>query len=926
MAPVLCPVVIGRDAELAALDTALACAARREGQTVVVTGEPGVGKSRLAREVASRAAPLGIRVVSGRAVPSSIATPYRPLSEALLQLCRDAGSDARAELAAWLETPGASGAVTEHARVSPMTRGESLMDLLQRHAPAGAVLILEDLHWADPDTVAVLDYLADNIHDQPVMILWTLRSTPRSDALDAARRVRGRPAVLHISLDRLPDSDVEEMVCACCPTAGRELLERVRAAAEGVPLLVEEVLASPGVPQSFADTVRERLDELDGDERSVVETAAVLGRHFDWELLAPVSAQPPDVVTQALAHAVDSLLMSADGGGLRFRHALTREAVLDTMLPPRQRAIAATALAAVTAARPRLDGAARDAAIGLAMRSGDAPQAGALLRDAGRDALSVGALATAIDALRRATDVFSGQPEQPEVGLLLIEALALAGRVDEAAAETGRLITRLGHDASADAIRVEAHLRLAHAAVAASRWSMARHQLDEARRVLGRSEQPSARARLAVLDADVALAADDVDRARSLAEKVLAMEGAPPDVCCHALEIIGRVHRFDDLSAARAAFERGLVTAETADLPLWRLRALHELGTIFLLDHAGVDRLLEARHAAEEMGAMSTAAVLDLQLSAAFTCRWDLDRCDSHARAAIELAERFRLDQVRAKGFAMLAGSASMRADLASTDHWTALAAAAAPDDRMIEGFGWVNRGFAVLLGGDAERAVEPYSRGATILSKLPHAEPAAPRAVWPVLLASLGDRRAGHAIAEARRLGVSAFRLNVALIGYAEAVVAGRAGEARRADDIVATVAPGFVNGDGWADLVRYLAAPSAAAHGWGNSTEWLTDARDGFVRRGLHALAARCTELVADADANPWADAGITPREADVLRHVIEGLSNKEIAARIGVSPRTVEKHVESLLRKTDARSRTELASTMATRAASPRRSGTT
>src|SRR5262249_25543344 len=78
-----------------------------------------------------------------------------------------------------------------------------------------------------------------------------------------------------------------------------------------------------------------------------------------------------------------------------------------------------------------------------------------------------------------------------------------------------------------------------------------------------------------------------------------AAEGSAPDVRCHALELIGRSYRLRDLSAARAAFESALVTAEGAGLPLWRLRALHELGTIDLLDHAGVDRLSQARRLAQ---------------------------------------------------------------------------------------------------------------------------------------------------------------------------------------------------------------------------------------------------------------------------------------------------------------------------------------
>jgi len=87
---------------------------------------------------------------------------------------------------------------------------------------------------------------------------------------------------------------------------------------------------------------------------------------------------------------------------------------------------------------------------------------------------------------------------------------------------------------------------------------------------------------------------------------------------------------------------------------------------------------------------------------------------------------------------------------------------------------------------------------------------------------------------------------------------------------------------------------------------------ARDRFTGLGLGRLAGRCTELLKDASPNPWAGEGVTDREADVLRLVIAGLANKEIAAALRLSPRTVEKHVENLLRKTGARSRLELAVT--------------
>ena len=139
-----------------------------------------------------------------------------------------------------------------------------------------------------------------------------------------------------------------------------------------------------------------------------------------------------------------------------------------------------------------------------------------------------------------------------------------------------------------------------------------------------------------------------------------------------------------------------------------------------------------------------------------------------------------------------------------------------------------------------------------------------------------------------------------------------GRSGRPGQADAIVAGHATTFANCETWADLAGFIAAPRALTDGWGEPIRWLTVARDRFTRLGLDRLAGRCTELLTDASPNPWAGEGVSDREADVLRLVIAGLANKDIAAALHLSPRTVEKHVENLLRKTGARSRTELAVT--------------
>lgn len=912
MAQRLCPAIVGREPELRALRQDLDSAISGDGRCVLLVGEPGIGKSRLAREVGSWAGDQGLRVVTGRAVPTSGPAPFRPISEALSQLLRRTGLPDDATLDCWLPLlqPVLPALIDrpEAAETPASFRGEAVLQLLRRVAPAGLAVLLEDLHWADPDTVAMVEYLADNLAGTALLLVMTLRDSPASAALEVARRQRARPGVTYLDLGRLDGEQSAAMVRACLPDAAPDVVARVQETSEGVPLLVEDLLASPGLPADFAATVKARLDALSAEHRGVIEAAAVLGRQFAWELLPAITRQSEEVVADGLAAGIESQLLSSQGTELRFRHALTRDAVLDTLLPRRHRQLAESALAALPLTAGDLESERRELVIDVSLRAGQRARAGALLADSGRQSLASGALATAAAALRRAADLLTGSPPQGVAELDLIEALALAGRVEEAAAAGARLVGRLGEDPGG--LRVEAHLRLAHAAVAASRWQMARHHLDEARRISAAEPTPVTGARIAVLDADVAMAADDYETACTLVEHVLLAEGVSPSARCHAFEIRGRSHRLVDLPSARAAFENALVTAEAAGLPLWRLRALHELGTIDLLDHAGVDRLLQARHAAEQMGAMSTAASLDLQLAAAFHCRWDLAASDAHASSAIAIAEPLGLGQVRAKALAVLACSASMRGDSDSTERYATAAVSAAPDDRMLDGLCWGARGMALLLAGDEGAAIEPWARGMAVLSTLPHGEPAALRALWPLLLAAAGDRRAQSAIDEARRLGVAAFNLNRSMVGYAEAILAGRRGEVWRARELAAQADTGWANCDGWADLARLLAAPAAAADGWADVRRWLDGTVERFAERGLGAVSRRSRNLLAARAPNPWSEAGISDREADVLHLVGQGLPNKEIAALLHLSPRTVEKHVESLLRKFDVRSRTALA----------------
>ena len=917
MADLLCPVLIGRDAESGRLRSALGAAQSGMGTMVFLTGEAGIGKSRLASELAAEAQAGGATVLAGRAVPASGSIPYRPLTEALQQALRERTFPGDPGLTPWLPAlraviPTVAGAGDDgHSEHTAPVRGEAVLQLLRRFAGAtGLLLVLEDLHWADPDTLAVVEYLSDNLVAESVLCVATCRSETPSAGAELLARLTSRRAAAHLPLSRLTASQVTAMVRACLPAAADDVITRVQHAADGIPFLVEESLTASGVPRSFADGVRSRLAALSADERLVLHTAALLGRQFDWRLLQAATGLDAALIAGALEHGVGAQLLVLDADAFRFRHMLTREAVAAELLPPRRVTFAARALAALEAAHPGLPGESGDLAANLALQAGDQDRAGALLFVAGRSALGRGALATSIDTLRRAVELLSDREHRTEAEMLLIEGLALAGRVDEAMQVGDRLITQLPSGSGSAAGRVAVHLKLAHAAVDGTRWAAARRQLGIAGDLLAADPQASLAAETAVLNAEVAFTDNDIDRARALAESALASPQASAQVRCHAHELLGRVLRGNDLDAARDAFEQALATAEAAGLAVWRLRALHQLGTIDMFDDARADRLSQARRIADELGAASTGAVIDLQLTACAMFRYELGEAEHHARSAVTVSTRLGLAKTHAIGLLFLAEVQALRRDRVGMGRFLALAQAAGPGDPEIEGSALAGaHGMLALLDDDRAGALEGIGRGIAILDTLPQQGPAPYRAVWPLLLAAKGDADAAAAISSARRIGLSVNRVNRGILGYADAILAGRAGDQHQATKLAAVADNELRHYPVWADLARLYAAGPALTDGWGQPRQWLEIAAGTFLRHGIEPLALQCHRLLEQPQPSRWSRLGITDRQADVLRLVAEGISNKEIAARLHLSPRTVEKHIESLLRKTAARSRTQL-----------------
>jgi DNA-binding CsgD family transcriptional regulator len=955
MRQVLCPVLVGREEELRVLLEALDGTVAGRGTTVVVIAEAGAGKSRLVRELAGVARGRGLPVLTGRAAAGAVPVPFRPLAEAVLGELRRGGLPDLPELRPF--RPALGRLVPEWRPREPLAGAESLvvlgegvLRLLRALAgDHGCLLVLEDLHWADPETLAVLEYLADNLAGERVLCLATLRPEEGAAGRELAAALAARRAATVVPLERLAAAAVVGMARAClgAATLPPAVETWLGATADGLPFLVEELLAGlvgaallveedgrwsttaplgAHVPPTFADAVGRRLAALSPPTRDLLGAAAVLGRRFDWSLLPAVTSLDETAVVASLRQAVGAQLLTAEADGFRFRHALTRDAVLGDLLAPERTAIAGRALAAVEQAHPGLPGAWCELAAALAEAAGNGPRAAALLLEAGRRDLAAGALATADATLERARRLAGDDPVlATPIGDALVETLALAGQVDRAFELGQRLLGRLDR-AGPPSGRVGLHLRLARAAVAAGRWPVAADHLAAARRLLA-GPGGEETARLDALEAQVALGAGRLDEAERLAATALAVaeQAGLPEVACEALEVAGRLARQRDLEAAEVAFARGLAVATAHGLELWRLRALHELGTVDQLRTESVERLLQARALAAEVGAVALVATLDLQIGAGLVKQFRPGEGLGFLADSAAASRRFHLATLpmalvyQGTAHAQRGEGEAMEARLAE-------ALALAPDDSDVNGCAWGHcRATLSLLAEERRRALAEMATGARFLQRSP-ATVAAPFLGLHVLLAAVeGDGEA--AVAEAGRVrgsGATRHRIVGSLLGYAEAVLAGRSGRAGEAADRFAAADAEMGPLVAWyRQLARRQAAEAALADGWGEPVAWLREAAGFFAARGDDRIAAACRALLrragapvpragrGDAVVPPGLRAiGVTSREADVLALVAEGLTNAEIGGRLHLSPRTVEKHVASLLAKTGGQRRTQLA----------------
>ncbi len=447
---------VGRGAELSELEAALRDAGQGRPGVVVVAGESGVGKSRLVAELSAVARREGGRVLCGDCVQVGEGElPYAPLVGALRPLAREEDpvlerlpTAVRAELARLLPALGGSEAIAPPGAGAGQGRlFEALLTLLDELACADAplVLVIEDVHWADPSTRAFLSFLARSLDSERILALVTYRSDElhrRHPLRPLLADLERDPRVRRVELAPLTRDELAAVLAdVLVPPPAPELVDRLHARSGGNPLWLEELLAAGldgrgTLPSTLRDALMVRVERLDEDAQDVLRALAVAGR-MDHELLGEVSGLGGRVLSSALRAATTAHLVTAVGEEHTFRHALLREVVEDDLLPG-ERAILHLAIA--RALERRAGGA--QLAAGIAHHytaGGDRSAALAAGVRAAAAAEQAQAFGEAAALLERALELFDQVPEAGTVaGVDRVELLAQAAEDHRREGDRGR--------------------------------------------------------------------------------------------------------------------------------------------------------------------------------------------------------------------------------------------------------------------------------------------------------------------------------------------------------------------------------------------------------------------------------------------------------------------------------------------------------
>jgi DNA-binding SARP family transcriptional activator len=356
---------VGREQELAVLLAGLDDVYDGRGRLFLLQGEPGIGKSRLADELTSRAKARGSIVLVGRCWEAGGAPAYWPWTQSLRTYARQSEAEAmRRQLGAnaadvaqivpelrelFPGLPKPEAVESEAARFRLFDAMASFLREVGRERPLS--LVLDDLHAADEPSLLLLRYVASTLADSRVLLVGTFRDLDPTvqDPLESTLTELGRePVTRRIQLGGLSEAEVGRLAELTAETApSKHLVTALHAETEGNPLFVSEIvrlLAAEGrlgsdrpagipVPETIREVIRRRLGRLSGECRRVLSLASVLGREFGLVALERVADYTGidrllGVLDEAIAARVVEEIPGAVGR-LRFGHALTRDALYE---------------------------------------------------------------------------------------------------------------------------------------------------------------------------------------------------------------------------------------------------------------------------------------------------------------------------------------------------------------------------------------------------------------------------------------------------------------------------------------------------------------------------------------------------------------------------------------------------------------------
>jgi DNA-binding CsgD family transcriptional regulator len=907
--------MVGRDAELRRL---VRLAVGSAPQVALVAGEAGIGKSRLVRELLD-GLPADTRVLVAQADPGALGRPFGLLLDAVDGLA-PAGS---------VDDPAPAGSVDPDALRILGDPGHSIVERLR--AAAGivqvltaqpAVVVFEDLHWADPESTALFERIPDLTGRR--LLVGTYRPdevTRRSPVAELLTRLERRYPVTHLRLERLGLTETSVLLEA---VSGRPPSYRAAASLHnrtgGNPYFLEELLRAGGdggldlerlceqpLPWNLAEALRRQLDDVDPRQQRVVEAAAVLGHKIPFDVLAAVTQLPEYDLIVVLRDLVRRGLMIEIGEDeFSFRHALAREAVAGQLLGRERRRLHELALDTLLAAGDA------DPAL-VARHARGAGRYDDLIRAAREGCTRYLAAGSAHQALLLAEMGLEEAPDDLELRAGAARAAWLANLLDDADQHARRW--------AADATTAEdrsAALRL-----------LVRRAWEDGRREDTRALMDEIR--------------DIIEELPTGAEQA------------HAMGTVAQSYMLtDQLADAIAWADLTIALAEKLGLPGVRMAAAVEKGSALLRMPDGVDEgrrlLLASAEQAEQVGEWLTAARALHNLIGIVPA--------STLAEGHELLERMRADAERA-GFEALAVAAyfEARARFALEDGDLRAAMAVLEEGHRSEGvYQRRSRGdnnfHAVFMAGLALEAGE-LDRAESIIAGLtgPGSGPslqvlglvfhlACRRGDATAAEAALDDLYAGvdragtlygeqvhDLVAAGRAAGLPAGRLRplAERASWSEAAEGQRAQVCAQLDEADGRHAEALAGYETAAASRELRPANRASAHLGAarclidlgqldrarehvSAAETLLVEWAGWRVAELDALRGR-VGLPAPATAGDR-DGVLTPREREVAALIAEGLTNAELARRLYISKKTAAVHVSNILGKLGLSSRTQVA----------------